>query len=157
MGIEFKGIVSSRSSKGKHWPPGEAAIQALNPQRKALILHATGWATLFPGSLNIDVQETELQQLLKHEPLITEPGNTVIYPAGLEHIPKMRGEYLYFKAVVTSEERNEEVLVRIARNPVRLQGPVSKVRLELLAPMRLRDAINLEDGCTVSCRVVSPL
>ncbi len=148
MRFKFKGAISSRPPGG---PPHEAEILEFNPNRKERILAATGWDDLYPGSLNLEVNEETVQQLLLYEPLIKEPWESVSYPPGRgEHIPQKRGGYLYYKATLTCSggEITEDVLVRRAQNPL-------PKRLEIFAPKKLRDKMNLKDGELVVCRIVN--
>ncbi len=152
--MEFTGTVFFRSSKEQGGvpgeAPGEAEIQRKNPQRKKMILNATGWDDLFPGSLNIRVDRQVVHRLLLCEPLIREPGETITYPEGYKHIPKMRVGYLYYKAVLTRKGNNEEVLVRRACNTKYLEDII-----EVFAPKNLKDAMSLNDGDQITCRIVS--
>jgi hypothetical protein len=58
----------------------EAEVLRLNPQRQSLNLKVTGWSQLIPGTLNLEVAEGIVEQLLLQEPLINEPGSSVTYP-----------------------------------------------------------------------------
>lgn len=145
--ISFEGVVGSRSSSGPSFgPPGEAEVLALNPQRRAAILAATGWNDIFPGTLNIEVAEEAADGLLRCTPLILERGEDVKYPPQYSQIPKLRIGYLYFRAMIKSRDRVASALIRRAVNPL-------KTRLEVFADQRLRAALALSDGDLVVCEV----
>jgi hypothetical protein len=147
--VLFDAIVGSRSSKpGSSGPPGEAEILRLNPKRRAAILAATGWADVFPGTLNLDsVPKESFESLLSVEPIIKEDAAEVIYPHPYTHIPRQRIGYLYFRAVIEAGQRSANVLVRRAINP-----PL-RTRLEAFGETRLRDALAISDGDAIVCRI----
>ena len=97
MPNKWTGRVFSRSSCGVGGPPGEKVILALNPGRRERILEATGWSNVEPGTLNVKVGAGVLDSLLQATPAFREPAETVIYPEGWKHIPRMRKAYLYCK------------------------------------------------------------
>lgn len=139
-GLTFKGVVYFRSSlPNAKGPPGEAAILALNPQRKTQILAATGWPQLEPGSLNLKVPGDVVEALMHLRPTWIEDGSTVLYPPPLSHIPKLRAAYLYFLATAQGSDKHQQVLVRRAQNP--LPGVV-----ELFAPVNLTEFFGLVSG-----------
>lgn len=114
----FEATVTSRSSRKKSGPPGESEVLALNPQRTKAILKATGWNTLAPGTLNLKVEAEVVHALLLHAPAITEPADSIVYPAEYAHIPKMRRGYLYYHAKLSYGGKSEWGLVRRACNPL---------------------------------------
>jgi hypothetical protein len=139
-GLTFNGAVYFRSSlPNASGPPGEAAILALNPQRKERILAVTGWPNLEPGSLNLKVAADVLEALMDLQPAWIEDGSTVVYPASLSHIPKIRIAYLYFLGTAHARGKDYQVLVRRAQNPV--PGTV-----ELFASVELRTFFGLMSG-----------
>ena len=73
--MKFVGTVSFRSSHSPgEGPPGESEVQQLNPQRKADILRVTGWTKLEAGSLNLEVDQTEVINLGQFAPILYEDG-----------------------------------------------------------------------------------
>jgi hypothetical protein len=80
--LEFVGKVSSRTRGQTQTTnaPSETDILRLNPQRQEMILKATGWTQLAPGTLNLEVEPNVAEQLLSLKPLIDEPGTSVKYP-----------------------------------------------------------------------------
>lgn len=127
------------SLAGASGPPGETEILALNPQRKDGILKVTGWEKLEPGSLNLEVPAGVVEALGELDPLWTEDGNNVAYPAAYAHIPRIRAAYWYYFSTASGTGKSQDVLVRRAKNP--LPG-----RLELFAPIRLRSYFGLTAG-----------
>ena len=118
----------------------------LNPARRDRILRATGWAHLFPGTLNLKVTEDSVHRLLLCNPLIRELGDDVIYPPQYAHIPKLRVGYLYFEATLKKGDHVTPVLLRRACNPL-------PTRIEAFSELRLRDALGVSDGDSVTCVV----
>jgi hypothetical protein len=148
----INGLVRFRSSRidGPNGPPGEAAILALNPQRRDAILKVTGWANLEPGSLNLEVADGVVDTLMSFEPSLIESGNSIVYPAPYQHIPRMRGEYYYFTACGTAHGISRYVLVRRAKTAI-------PRRLELFAATSLKNDLTVGDGDTVSVKVTAQL
>jgi CTP-dependent riboflavin kinase len=150
--MKFSGVVSSRSSlpgrSATNSPPGEAELIALNPQRKAAILQATGWSDIFPGTLNIEVGQDVVDRLLDSEPVIREKGESVIYPSPFAHIPAIRKGYLYYRATVSASGLRAPALIR--RAIVALPR-----RQEIFSETRLRDNLGVNDGDVVECEIVS--
>ena len=146
--ITFQGIVELRSSAtaAVGGPPGEAEVLSLNPERRDRILQATGWKTVFPGSLNLRVTEDCVHRLLLCIPIIRERGEEVVYPDAYSHIPKLRVGYLYFTGRITKGDTSAAVLFRRACNPL-------KNRLEAFAETRLWDALGLFEGDSVVLEV----
>jgi CTP-dependent riboflavin kinase len=142
----FPATVSSRSSRGPGGPPGEADVLALNPQRRDRILQATGWSSLFPGSLNLEVTPDCVHCLLLHTPAIREDGENVRYPSAYAHIPKIRIGYLYFSGRLRNGDRVAPVLFRRAVNPL-------SNRIEAFAEQQLRQTLSLSDGDIITCEV----
>jgi CTP-dependent riboflavin kinase len=142
--MKFNAIVSSRSSKKSDGPPGEAEVLRLNPQRLNTLLTHTGWERLNKGTLNLEVDESVVNELRMLDPAVREPGDTVKYPDRYSHIPLRRGAYLYFYAILNHGGKSETVLIRTAENPL-------KGRLEAFAPVQLREALCLSDGDEVTC------
>jgi hypothetical protein len=144
--MEFMARVSSRSSRGAGGPPGEAEVLRLNPQRQTMILDATGWSQLIPGTLNLEVAPELVEQLLLFEPLIREPGTSINYPPPYHRIPLMRHGYLYYVATLSSLDISAPALLRRAVNP--LPG-----RVEAFSDRCLRDFLRVVDGDEVVCRM----
>jgi CTP-dependent riboflavin kinase len=144
--MEFTATVSRRSSRGAGGPPGEAEVLRLNPQRRSLILEATGWSQLFDGTLNLEVAQGIVEQLLFHQPLINEPGSSVTYPPPYQDIPRKRGGYLYYPAIVSRRKVTAPALIRRAINPL-------PTRVEAFSDRCLRDFLQVVDDDEVACRV----
>jgi hypothetical protein len=145
--IVFQAIVGSRTSGGQPGgPPGEAEVLSLNPQRLEKILKATGWKALIPGTLNLEVVEDSVHQLLLCTPLIREKGEAVKYPQQYAHIPTLRVGYLYYWARIKKGEEVATVLIRRACNPL-------KNRLEAFSELNLRSSLSLSDGEKVVCEI----
>ena len=143
----FEGKVQFRSSVTPGvGPPGEAELLVLNPEREQRIRSVTGWLRLQPGSLNLTVKPEVLEALAKFFPALIEDGTTITYPAPYAHIPKTRGAYLYYAALLRSGESSERVLVRRARNPV-------PGRVELFAAISLKETFGLSAGNQVKVEV----
>ncbi len=145
--MQFKGKVYSRSFKKKGGPPGEAELIDLNPKRRSVILKIMRWDDLFKGTLNLEVNEEVVENLMSKTPIIREPGNEVNYPKQFSHIPKKRIAYLYFKGIITFKNKSEEVLFRTSENPP------SKTIIEVFAQNRLRASLNLNDEECVLCKI----
>ena len=145
--ITFPGIVGPRSSIAPSvGPPGEAEVLSLNPQRQHRILQATGWEKLFPGTLNLAVEEKWVHQLLLCIPKIRERGEDVKYPMGYAHIPLLRVGYLYYGGRLKKGNKTVSVLIRRACDPLR-------TRLEAFSEEKLRVSLELSDGELVVCEV----
>jgi hypothetical protein len=147
--IEFTARVSARSSRGDGGPPGETEVLRLNPQRQTMILDATGWNQLTPGTLNLEVAKEIVDQLLSLEPLINEPGASVTYPLPYQGLPLKRGAYLYYAATVSRRDISAPALIRRAINP----PPVSRV--EAFSDRCLRDFLHVEDGDDLVCKAAT--
>ena len=135
----FDGVVSSRSSTSAAGPPGEKVILELNPERRERILELTSWRSLFPGTLNLAVDEAALELLRESEAVWVEDAREVRYPDSWRHIPKLRKAYLYYQGTARSASFAIDVLIRRAENPV-------PGRVELFAPESIRSALNVNDG-----------
>jgi hypothetical protein len=144
--MKFEAKIKSRSSIVKSGPPSETEILRLNPQRREKILTKTGWDELVEGTLNLEVEEAVVRQLLKRKPIIREPGSEVKYPANYKYIPLLRKAYLYFRGTISNSYNSEDVLFRTAQNPL-------LNRLEAFAPVKLRERLNLLDEDQVFCKV----
>ncbi len=141
--MRFVGTIQSRSSKIQGvGPPGESEIQELNPTRCTTILEITGWSNLEPGSLNLGVSDDVLIGLDQLEPSWVEDCSTVIYPKPYEYIPAKRVAYHYYLGVVKKLDLTQPILARRAKVPV-------PGRVEILAPVKLRDFLSLADGDTL--------
>lgn len=149
--MTFSGRVQLRSSGDPlagSGPPGESEVQRLNPEREVRILKATGWQSLAPGSLNLEVHDQVLDDLGQLTPVIREPGSEVIYPSPFQHIPNVRREYWYYRGVAWYGESRENVLVRRAAHPV-------PGRVELFAAIHLGERFGLKAGDSLRVEVVS--
>ncbi|MDW7774498.1 MAG: hypothetical protein SCH71_16560 [Desulfobulbaceae bacterium] len=144
--MKFHATVSSRSSKCRGGPPGESEILSLNPQRVDMILKITGWNNLVSGTLNLEVKENVVDDLLSREPTYRELGETVNYPEPFQHIPMRRLAYLYFKGTIYFRNASEDVLFRTAENPI-------KSRIEAFAAVKLRESLGLSDEDQIKCEI----
>jgi CTP-dependent riboflavin kinase len=148
----INGVVRFRSSRidAPDGPPGEAAVLALNPQRRDAILKVTGWPNLEPGTLNLEVAKGVVDSLLDFKPSLIESGDSIVYPVPYQSIPKMRGEYYYFTAIGIAHGISRDVLVRRAKTAI-------PRRLELFAATSLKNDLTVGDGDTVSVKVTAQL
>ena len=147
MVITFQGIVQSRSSTAPSvGPPGEDEVLSLNPQRHHRILQATGWQKLFPGTLNLEVEEKSVHQLLLCTAKIRERAEDVRYPKEFAFIPQLRVGYLYYSGRLKKGNKTVSVLIRRACNPLR-------TRLEAFSEEKLRDCLDLSDGEMIVCEI----
>lgn len=111
-----------------------------------MILNATGWQTLAPGSLNLAVDHSVIEHLGRLEPKVEESAEGILYPSPFEWIPQMRQSYWYYAATAHIGESEESVLVR------RAQVPVSGV-VELFVSVSLTDKFKLKPNDVVSVEV----
>lgn len=146
--MKFKAEIKSRSSLQRFGPPSETEILRFNPQRREMILNKTAWDDLCEGTLNLKVHENVVNQIRKRKLLIQEPGSSVFYPEPYQNIPKERKNYFYFRGTISKDGCSEAVLFRTAEVP-----PYPGL-IEVFAPVRLRDALNLEDGDQVDCYIL---
>jgi Domain of unknown function DUF120 len=135
----FEGMVSSRSSTSAAGPPGEQVILELNPERREKLLELTFWRSLYPGTLNLEVDDAVLELLRDSETVWVEDAHEVRYPDSWQHIPKLRKAYLYYQGTARSAGFSIDVLIRRAENPV-------PGRVELFAPESIRRSLNINDG-----------
>ena len=145
----FDGRVRPRSSASNRpvtGPPGETEIQRLNPPRVSMILNATGWQALAPGSLNLAVDHSVIEDLGRLEATVEESAAGIVYPSPFEWIPQMRKAYWYYAATARIGDSEESVLVR------RAQVPVSGV-VELFAAVSLTDKFKLKLDDVVSVEI----
>lgn len=147
--MKFKAEISSRSSLHQSGPPSETEILRLNPQRSDMILNETGWDELYEGTLNLKVHEGIVRHLRKRKPSIREPGSSVYYPDPFQNIPKKRKAYYYFRGTISKGGCSEDVLFRTAEVPPRPD------LIEAFAPVRLREALDIEDGDQVVCDILN--
>jgi CTP-dependent riboflavin kinase len=127
-------------------PPGETEIQRLNPSRVSMILSATSWQALAPGTLNLAVDSSVIEDLGNLKPMIEESAGRVVYPSPFERIPAMRKAYWYYAATARFGESEEPVLVR------RAQVPVPGV-VELFAAVSLTDKFKLKPDDVVTVEI----
>lgn len=149
IGRVFTARVASRSSHGKGGPPGEKEIMRKNPTVVETIRSEMGWNRVELGTLNLECDESSLQQLFaQFEPTLCIPAESVQYPKGYAHIPRKRRCYLYFGAEIRFNGNRRKVLLRRAENPV-------KGRVEVIADMNLREAFGFgnRDGDEIVCEI----
>jgi hypothetical protein len=145
--LGFEGRVSFRSSLRRGGPPGESAIQDLNPARVASILQITGWHRLERGSLNLEVADGVVDSLAKLKPILEERASDVVYPPPYQNIPLMREAYWYYLGSAEIAAKAIDVVVRRARVPV-------PNRLELFAPLSLSRFFQLQEDSILAVRVL---
>ncbi len=146
--MKFKAEIKSRSSLQRFGPPSETEILRLNPKRREMILNKTSWDDLCEGTLNLKVHENVVNQIRKRKLMIQELGSSVSYPEPYQNIPKERKNYFYLKGTISKDGCFKDVLFRTAEVP-----PYPGL-IEVFAPVRLRDALNLEDGDQVDCYIL---
>jgi hypothetical protein len=145
--LSFTGILAFRSSRpNASGPPGEAEVLTLNPQRSATICKITGWDRLQAGSLNLTVPNGVVDDLKALKPTWTELGRSVNYPPQYAYIPLRREAYLYYLADAAAHDKQQEVLVRTAKNPI-------AGRVELFASLSLVTSLGLGEGDPVTVKV----
>ena len=143
----FFGRIYYRSSKDIDGP-GEKILLALNPQRREAILKTTGWDALEPGTLNLKVAQEVQDALFSYEPVLSEDGETLIYPKPFEGIPKRRRFYVYYPGIARASGKSSDVLVR--RAGIALPG-----RVELFAPLNLTTYFGLHEGDAVEVTITA--
>ncbi len=144
----FNGKVSSRSSKGKGGSPGETEVLRLNPQRIELIIKNTGWVALEPGSLNLEVSESTVNNLNKVYAIFYEHYEDILYPERYKDIPRKRGGYYYFGGYLVMSGIREAILIRRGKNPI-------PKRVEAFAPIHLRSKYGINDDQELSIEIYS--
>jgi CTP-dependent riboflavin kinase len=138
--LRIVGTVESRSSiEPGHGPPGETEIQRINPTRGATILEKTGWSSLAPGTLNLGIPNDVLQSLDTLKPIWVEDCANIKYPEPYQHIPAKRVAYYYYRGQAVKGNESQPIVARKAQVPV-------PGRVEILAPVKLRDLMRLDDG-----------
>lgn len=145
--MQFTGKVFPRSTARSGGPPGEAAVLALNPQRREAILNATGWHSLESGSLNLSVNHVVPDALLRFTPALVEEGASVKYPPAYAHFPGLRMRYFYFGGICAVRDIRFPVLVR------RAEVPPYPGLVELFSQSNLRTSLDLEDGDIVTVEI----
>ena len=80
--------------------------------------------------------------------LFFERPEDVKHPTG-QRIPKKRGGYCYYRATASVRGETQEVLVRRAGNPH------DKRCVELVAPVKLMDRLQIDEGSEVEVAVYS--
>ena len=146
--FDFKGSVFFRSSKpNASGPSGEARLFQINPNRIKHICKITGWEVVFPGSLNLHVDYTVIENLTKLRELYFEKPELIKYPDGTCTIPYRRGGYLYYCAELIEFNPIQSVLVRRAK-----QNPLLD-RIEIYAPVKLVEVLNLQEEDVIAVTV----
>lgn len=148
--IPFIGRVKLRSSKpNAKGPPGETALMECNPQRVEKIKQLCNWSSVFPGTLNVEVDATITEQLKKIEPAWHETPDSIIPPSPDYTAHCDRGGYNYFLGNLKSKSSGEcrNVLLRIgAKFPI-------PGRIEVYAEEKLLDSLSLKCGDKVTLSV----
>lgn len=127
MSLMLTGHVSFRSSVRRGGPPGERHVIQLNPRRRENILRVAGWTELEPGTLNVDLDRAQFDQLTSEAATWIEDGASVIYPPPYEYIPQKREAYFYYLGTLHVGGETRAIVVRRAKVP----GPI---RLEVRSP-----------------------
>ena len=146
MSIHLNGRISYRSSVKPGGPPGEREVIELNPQRRANILRIAGWIALEPGTLNIDLEQTQFDQLTADAAEWIEDASSVTYPPPYQYIPRKREAYFYYLATLHAHAKTSNVVVRRAKFP----GPI---RIEAYAPENLTNLLGLKSGDGVELHI----
>ena len=107
---------------------------------------ASGWSTLYPGSLNLGVPEDVVHRLLLYKAVYAEDGFNIQYPEKYAYIPLKRIGYLYFSATLSKEKDSEQILVLLLRACNPLTNSV-----ELFAEHQLCQTVDIQDGHVVYC------
>ena len=147
----FKGTVYRRSSADRPRQPevaGEREVFKCNPQRVRRIMKETGWESVFCGTLNLKVAGGVLDDLSVMRALFFECPEDVTHPTD-QRIPKKRGGYYYYRATASVRGETQEVLVRRAGNPH------DERCMELVAPVKLMDRLQIDEGSQVEVAVSS--
>ena len=136
----FMGKVEFRSSKGgDNIVTGESELFRINPKRVDLLLAHTGWSRLEPGSLNLGVEPSIIDQLGQLQELYFEKPDLIKYPDGTSRIPLLRGGYLYYRAVLRALDGEQQVLIRRAK-----VTPLTR-RVEVYADVSLKKTFSLKE------------
>lgn len=145
--MRFAGVVESRSSVPQvGGPPGESEILTLNPDRQNNLLAATGWQSIYPGTLNLGVPDDVVHRLLLYKAVFAEDGFNVRYPEKYAYIPLKRIGYLYYSAMLSKDKDSEQIPVLLRRgcNPL-------NSRVEVFAEHQLRQKLGIQDGDVIYC------
>ena len=112
-----------------------------------MLCDCTGWTRLEPGSLNLHVEDKVVDRLADLRECYFEEPSLIKYPNGRSRIPEWRGGYNYYRALIRSAERTEQILIRRARD-----RPLKNL-VEAYAPVRLVDVLELQKGTVVEIEV----
>lgn len=152
--IKLCAVVFGRSDGKK--PNSEACICANNIHRRRRLLAATRWDDLYNGSLNLWVAQDDedglaaVREIEAAEPAVVEPWDQDWVPTGYkDQVARERQGWQYWKATVFGGSANREVLVR---RPGKVPPDHDRL-LEAYAPVRLRDALNVDNGDRVEIEV----
>ena len=112
-------------------------------------MEETGWESVFCGTLNLSrVADGVSDDLSAMRALFFERPEDVKHPTD-QRIPKKRGGYCYYRATASVRGETQEVLVRRAGNPH------DKRCVELVAPVKLMDRLQIDEGSEVEVAVSS--
>lgn len=151
IAVVFRGMVYRRSSADHRMQPevaGEREVFKCNPQRVRRIMNETGWDDVFCGTLNLRVDDGISDALSTKRELFFERPEAVRHPTN-QNIPEIRGGYFYYTATASVRGETQEVLVRRAGNPH------DKMCVELIAPVKLMDRLQIDEGSEVKVAVSS--
>ena len=109
-------------------------------------MEETGWVAVFDGTLNLVVAEGVFERLRDVCPLFFEAPEDIKHPTD-QRIPEIRGGYYYHKATASVRGETQEVLIKRAGNPH------DERCLELIAPVKLMDRFQIDDGSEIDVAV----
>ena len=105
-------------------------------------MEKTGWESVFCGTLNLRVVGGVSDGLSAIHALLFERPEDIKHPTN-QKIPTRRGGYYYYRAMASVRGKTQEVLVRRAANPH------DERCVELVAPVKLMDRLQIDEGCEV--------
>ena len=149
--MTFKGKVYRRSSADQPRQPkvaGEKEVFECNQQRERRIKNETGWESVFCGTLNLRVASGVCERLSTMRELFFECPEEISHPTN-HRIPAIRGGYYYYNATASVQDEVQGVLVRRAHNPHDARC------LELIAPVKLMNRLQIDEGSEVEVAVTS--
>ena len=104
------------------------------------------WESVLDGTLNLIVPEWVFGGLGVMTPLFFEHPKDIEHPSNPK-IPKMRGGYYYHRATASVRGETQEVLVRRPGRPIHWR------HLELIAPVKLMDRFQIDEGDEIEVSV----
>ena len=110
-------------------------------------MNHTKWPKVFPGTLNLRVEERVFEKLSDMEELFYEHPDNIDHPSNPD-IPRKRRGYYYYRAKAYAKDNLAEVLVRRAGNPH------DKGDVALVAEEKLMDRLQIKEKDMVEVVVV---